>query len=94
MQSINNQNVDNVHYKISRDHPTSEAQGELKGELHESQGGTIRIESTLIRWFSDSQAGRPDCLSGGQRQLKRGHQARVHSVQMVLVMARQGGWTT
>ncbi len=32
-------------------------------------------------------------LSGGQKQLKGGHQALVHSDQMVLVMAKQGGWT-
>jgi hypothetical protein len=39
MQSLNKQNVDNVQYKISRDHPTSEAQGELKGECMKAKGG-------------------------------------------------------
>jgi hypothetical protein len=33
-------------------------------------------------------------VSGGQWQLKGGHQARVHSDQMVLMMVRQGGWNT
>jgi hypothetical protein len=32
IQSLNEQNVDNVQYKISRDRPTNEAQGELKVE--------------------------------------------------------------
>jgi hypothetical protein len=33
IQSFNEQDVDNVQYKISRDHPTKEAQGELKGGI-------------------------------------------------------------
>jgi hypothetical protein len=33
IQSFNEQNVDNGQYKISRDHPTKEEQGEPKGEL-------------------------------------------------------------
>jgi hypothetical protein len=32
MQSLNEQNADNVQYKMSRDHPGKEAQGELKEE--------------------------------------------------------------
>ncbi len=32
-------------------------------------------------------------MSTGQRQFKRDHQAQVHSDKMVLLMARQGGWT-
>jgi hypothetical protein len=41
----------------------------------------------------DCQAGRLDCMNGGQRQLKGGNQAQVYSDQMVLVMARQWDWT-
>jgi hypothetical protein len=33
-------------------------------------------------------------MSCGQKQLKGEHQALVHSGQVALVMARQGGWTT
>jgi hypothetical protein len=40
-----------------------------------------------------SKVGRLDHMSGGQRRLKGAHHAEVHSVQMVLVMARQGGST-
>jgi hypothetical protein len=32
-------------------------------------------------------------MSNGQKQLSEGNQAQVHSDQMILVMARQGGWT-
>jgi hypothetical protein len=32
-------------------------------------------------------------MSGGQKQLKEGHQTQVHSDQMVLDMAKQRGWT-
>ncbi len=32
MQSLNKQNVNNEHYKISRDRPNNEAKGELKGK--------------------------------------------------------------
>jgi hypothetical protein len=39
-------------------------------KLDEVQGETTGIKSTQIRWFSDSQAGRLDPVSGGQRQLK------------------------
>ncbi len=39
-----------------------------------------------------SQAGRLDRV--GHRQLKWGHQARVNLDQTVLMMVRQGGWTT
>jgi phage head maturation protease len=38
------------------------------------------------------RAGRLSCISCGQRQLKGGHQARQLN-DMVLVMARRGGWT-
>jgi hypothetical protein len=38
--------------------------------------------------------GRLSRESGGQKLLKEGHQAGVNSDQMILVMARQGDWTT
>jgi hypothetical protein len=53
----------------------------------------MRIESTQIRWFLDSQVRRLDHMSGGQWYFKGGYQASVHSDQMVLMMARQVGWT-
>jgi hypothetical protein len=31
-------------------------------------------------------------VSSGQKQLEGGHQTRAHSDQLVLVMAKQGGW--
>jgi hypothetical protein len=37
MQSINKQIIDNVQYKISRNIPTNEAQGECNGKLHSDQ---------------------------------------------------------
>jgi hypothetical protein len=37
--------------------------------------------------------GRLSYLSGGLKQLKGGNQTQVQSDQMVLMMARQGGWT-
>jgi hypothetical protein len=33
-------------------------------------------------------------VSSDQKQLKGGHQAQVHSDQMVLMIAEHGGWTT
>ncbi len=72
--------------------PTNESQGELKGNLHASQGRLSELSLLRSYGSQDSQTGRLSCMSSGQKQLKRGHQARVHSDQMVLVMARQGGW--
>jgi hypothetical protein len=68
----------------------SGGQRQLKG------GRQARIQSD---GSCDSQAGRPDRVSDGQKtlkaelNLKRSRQAQVHSDQMVLLMARQGGWT-
>ncbi len=51
------------------------------------------LSSEIIRWFSGQSDGKLDLTKGSQRysklsQLKGGHQARIHSDQMVLVMAR------
>ncbi len=51
------------------------------------------LSSEIIRWFSGQSDGKLDLTKGIQRysklsQLKGGHQARIHSDQMVLVMAR------
>jgi hypothetical protein len=79
-------------YTIIRACPTNEAQEELKGT------NCLKSKQRLpglspIRWFSESQGGRLDHMSGSPRQLNGGHQARVHSDQMVLMIARQGGQT-
>jgi hypothetical protein len=48
----------------------------------------------------DGQAGRLYCMNGGQKTLKAklnlkgDYQARAHSGQMVVVVIRQGSWTT
>ncbi len=63
-----------------------------RGNLHASQEelpGLIPLKSDGP-W--DSQAGSLDCVSGGRKQLNGVHQARVHSDQMVLMMATWGGW--
>jgi hypothetical protein len=64
---------------------------ELEGNYMQAKEDYLNC---LLRSYGsqDSQMGRLSCVSSGQKQLKRGHQARVHSDQMVLVMARQGGW--
>jgi hypothetical protein len=69
----------------------NESQGELKGNVHESQGGLPRLSLLRSDFSRDSQAEKLDCVSCSQRQLKGGHHARVHSDQMVLAMARRGG---
>jgi hypothetical protein len=51
--------------------------------------GTVLIESTQIRWFSEQSGGRLDlkkAANGAQTKLKRDHQVQVHSDQMVLMM--------
>jgi hypothetical protein len=81
-----------LQYKISIDRPTNEAQIELKGKLHEGQGGLSWLSPLRSDSSYDSQARRLDHMSSGQRQLNGGHWAQVHSDQMVLVIVRQGGW--
>jgi hypothetical protein len=74
--------------------PTNESQGGTQGEiLHASQGRLSESSSCRSDGFWDSQMGRLSHMSGDQQQLKGRHQARVITEQMVLVMARQGGWT-
>jgi hypothetical protein len=68
-------------------------QGELRGDLHASQEGLSGSSSLRSDGSRDSRDREADCVSVGQNQLKGGHQAQVHSDQMVLVMARQEGWT-
>ncbi len=55
------------------------AKGDYLNQVHSDQ---IALERMRL-----------SCMSSGQKQLKKGHQARVYSDQMILVMARQGGWT-
>ncbi len=48
--------------------------GTQGGNLHESQGGLPRSSPLRSDGTLDSQTGRMDCVSGGQRHLKGGHQ--------------------
>ncbi len=72
VQSFKKQNVNSVQNKTSRDHPTNEAQGELKsnGKLHESQGGLSEPSPLRSDGSCDSQVGRLESKSGGQKLLK------------------------
>jgi hypothetical protein len=72
VQSFKKQNVNSVQYKTSRDHPTNEAQGELKsnGKLHESPGGLSESSPLRSDGSCDGQVGRLESKSGGQKQLK------------------------
>jgi hypothetical protein len=45
IQSSNEQNENSVKYTLSKDRPTNESQGELKRNLHESQGGLPVLSS-------------------------------------------------
>jgi hypothetical protein len=65
-----------------------------RGNIHESHGGLPGLSPLRSDGFQGSQAGRLDCMSGGQRWNKGGHQSRIHSDQMVLLMFRWGGWTS
>jgi hypothetical protein len=49
--------------------------GNSRGNLHESQGGLPGLSPIRSDGSQDSQAGRLDHVSGGQRQFKGGHQA-------------------
>jgi hypothetical protein len=64
----------------SSDCPNNESQGEIKGELYESQGrlpgpSPLRSDGSL-----DSPGGRLECMSGGLRELKGG--IRLESTQI------------
>jgi hypothetical protein len=93
IQSSNEQNVNSVQYTIVETILQMKLGGTEGYKLHEGQGG--QSESSPLRWDDtrDNQTGRLSCMSSGHKQLKGEHQAWVHSDQMVLVMARQGGWT-
>jgi hypothetical protein len=56
---------------------------DIQGRFYCKPRGTVQIESTQIRWFSEQYDGRLDIFRGSQRL-----QAPVHSDQMVLKMAR------
>ncbi len=79
-----NQNVHSAQYKISIDCPTNVSQGELEVNLHESQGGLSGLSPLISDGSWDCQVGWLVSMSCGQRQLKVGHQAQVHSDQTVL----------
>jgi hypothetical protein len=73
LQSLSNQNVVNVKFKISRGHPTNKLRGNLRGKLHEGQGRLSGWSPLRSDGSPDSQAGKLDRVSGGQRELKGGH---------------------
>jgi hypothetical protein len=84
----------NAQYTIIRNYPTNEAQGELKvTNCTKFMGRLPGLSPLRSNVFLNSQAGRLERVSSGRRQLEGSHQTRVHSDQMILVMARQGGWT-
>jgi hypothetical protein len=65
-----NQNVISAQYTISRNCPTNEAQGELKGEISgkpEELSGSSPLRSDGSR---EGQVGRPDDVSSGQKTLE------------------------
>jgi hypothetical protein len=54
------------------------AQGELEGNLNESQGRLSGSSPLRSDGFSDSQAGKLDCVTSGQRQIKMDNRDQVH----------------
>ncbi len=77
IQSLNEQNVDSVQYRISRDCPTDKGQGELTWagprELwpKATQGGPLGLSPLRSSNGScDGLARRMDSMSGGQKTLK------------------------
>jgi hypothetical protein len=52
-----------------------------------------QTESTEIRWFSGKSGGEAGLPKWWPKATQGGQQAPVHSDQLVLVMARLGGWT-
>jgi hypothetical protein len=68
--------------------------GNSRREFVYKPRGTIGVESTQIRWFSRWSDEEAELHDQWPKQLKGGHHAPFYSDQMVLVMARQGGWTT
>ncbi len=61
------------------------SRGNSKGIWNESQRGLSGSSPLRPNYSCDSQAGRLDCVSSGQRQTKGDYRGRVHSDQMVLV---------
>jgi hypothetical protein len=72
--------------------PTNDLKGNSRGILHASQGGLSGSSPLRSDGSRDRQMGL-SCVSGVQKKLMVGHEVRVHSGQMVLLMVRQGGWT-
>ncbi len=54
------------------------AQGELKGNLNESQGRLSGSSPLRSDGFCDSQAGKLDSMTSGQRQTKMDNWDQVH----------------
>ncbi len=79
MLTVQNINKQRLSYRWSSGRP--------QGKFTWRPRGTIRIESTQIRWLSWWEAEPPE---RGLKATQGGHQARVHSDQMVLLMARKG----
>ncbi len=73
----------NAQYSIISDCPTMKLRRNPKGQTAWSPRGDYRIESTKIRWFSDSQAGRLHHKSSDQRQLREPSRG-THPVQLQL----------
>jgi hypothetical protein len=71
----------------------NDSRGIQEGNLCTSQGGLFGLSPLRSDGSQDGQMRRLSCVSSGQKQLKGGHQAPVYSDHMVLMMARQGGWT-
>jgi hypothetical protein len=80
-----------MYNKISRNNLKNEAQGEFKGKMHEGLGGLSGSRSLRLDASCNSQAERLVHMSCGQWRLKGGHQARVYSDQMILVIGREAG---
>ncbi len=68
--------------------------GGIQGWIFMKAKGDFLDRVHSDRWFLGYSGGEARPREGGQRQHKGGYQAQVHSDQMVLLMARQGGWTT
>jgi hypothetical protein len=61
-------------YTLIRDRPTNQAQLELNRTYCMNAMGLLGLSPLRSDDTQGSQAGRLDCVSGGQRQLKGGHQ--------------------
>ncbi len=93
IQSSNNQNVNSAQCRQCNDHPKMNLKGNSGENCMQDKGdypGQVYLDQ-LVLGMSGGEAGQHEQWSkatqGGS------HQAQVHSDQMVLVMARQKGWT-